>query len=323
MLIYVEKKYIDNYITKNIISKYNNSKILEIDNYKNILDKNIFWKKEDSLVIWWINNSISEAPYLYWHPWKWFFFKNSLNCIYDCKYCYLKWAFKNDIPVIFVNYEDIKNQILEVIKKERDSWNNEIIRFYSSDYSDNLAIDNLTLFIDNFYTFFANLENVKMEIRTKSANIVNILRYKASKNIEISFSLNPSEIIEKYELKTTSLDLRIKAINKLVNLWFQVWIRFLPLLEVNNYKEIYKNFLEKVVLEIDFRKIYSVFIWGLLYTKKDYNEILNKEPYLDILYTLEDSKDWFVREKREVRDFFYNLFDEFIQEQKCNRCLDE
>jgi hypothetical protein len=60
-----------------------------------------------------------------------------------------------------------------------------------------------------------------------------------------------------------------------------------------------------------------------LYTKEDYNKILKKEPYLDLLYNLEDSKDGFIREKREVRDYFYGLFDQLLKEQKCNRCLDD
>jgi hypothetical protein len=41
MIIYLEKKYKDNKIAKNIINLYKNSEILEIDNYKNIFDKNI------------------------------------------------------------------------------------------------------------------------------------------------------------------------------------------------------------------------------------------------------------------------------------------
>jgi DNA repair photolyase len=41
-----------------------------------------------------------------------------------------------------------------------------------------------------------------MEIRTKSINIKNLLSLKPSKNVEIAFSLNPNEVISKYELKT-------------------------------------------------------------------------------------------------------------------------
>ncbi|MEA3386886.1 MAG: hypothetical protein U9Q66_00350 [Patescibacteria group bacterium] len=56
-----------------------------------------------------------------------------------------------------------------------------------------------------------------MEIRSKSANINSLLKLKASENIEIAFSLNPEEIINKYELKTVSLGLRIACINKLLD----------------------------------------------------------------------------------------------------------
>jgi len=324
MLLYIEKKYKDNEIVKNIISNFKEARILYIDNYKNIFDKNFAWKTEKSFILAWVKNSILKAPEWYWHSWYGYFLKNSINCIYDCKYCYLKWAFKNDIPIIFVNYDDIKKQVKEVIKNVKykmQSQEKQNIWFYSSDYSDNLAIDNFTKFTYEFIPFFDSLENVKMEIRTKSANIWNLLRLKPSKNVEIAFSLNPQEIINKYELKTTSLDMRINSINKLIDAGWQVWVRFLPLLEIENYKEIYKEFLEYVISRIDFNKIYSVFIWWLLYTKEDYKKMLIKEPYLDILYKLEDSKDWFYREKREVRDYFYNLFDELV-EKKCNRCLD-
>lgn len=320
MLIYLEKKEKNNQIAKNIISFYKDAKVLEIDNYKNIFDKNISWTIQKSIIIAWVNNAILEAPFGYGHPWNWYFLKNSLNCIYDCKYCYLKWAFKNDFLVFFVNYEDMKKQVLEKVSK-RES--NQDIWFYSSDYSDNLATDNITNFVSEFVPFFDTLENVKMEIRTKSTNIKSLLSLNPSKNVEIAFSLNPNEVIWKYELKTPSLDMRIQAINKLIESWWQVWIRFLPLLEMDNYKEIYEKFLIDITKKIDFTKISSVFIWWLLYTKEDYNKILKKEPYLDLLYKLEDSRDWFVREKREVRDYFYNLFDKLIKEQNCNRCLDE
>lgn len=318
MIIYVEKSVIDNPQTKKILSFYKNSIVLEVDNYKNIFDKNIPWKTVKSLIIAKVNNCLLEAPFWYGHNSFWFFIKNSLNCIYDCSYCYLKWSFKNDIPVIFVNYDDIKNQILKKIDSVRT---NQDIWFYSSDYSDNLAIDDLTDFSKEFVPFFDSLKNAKMEIRTKSANIKNLLSLKPSKNVEIAFSLNPSEVINLHEKNTTSLEKRIESINKLIDNWWQVWIRFIPLLEVDNYKEIYKRFLLDLKDNIDFSKVYSVFIGGLLYTSKDYNNMLKKEAYLDLLYKLSKSKDWFYRENIEVRNFFYELFDSLLP-KTCNRCLE-
>lgn len=318
MIIYIEEDLLENEIAKKIIKSYPNSTILEIDNYKNIFEKKLSWETKDSIVIAKVNNSISKTPQNYWQDETWYFFKNSLNCVYDCSYCYLKWAFKNDIKVFFVNYEDIKNEILEI-----DNNSTSPNLFYSSDYSDNLATDNLTDFTKNFVPFFDKLKYSKMEIRTKSINIWNLLKLSPSKNVEIAFSLNPKQIISKYELKTPDLDLRINAINKLLSNWWQVWIRFLPLLEIDNYEEIYKEFLEYVIEKIDFDKISSVFIWWLLYTKQDYNKILQKMPTLDLLYDLKDSNDWYFREKNEVREYFYKLFDSLLSGKKCYRTLEQ
>jgi len=47
--------------------------------------------------------------------------------------------------------------------------------FYSSDYSDILGMNYISGFLQNFVPFFEDQENTMMEIRTKSANIKDIL----------------------------------------------------------------------------------------------------------------------------------------------------
>jgi len=317
MIIYLEKQYKNNKIVKNILSYYKNARVLEIDNYKNIFDKNIRWKIEDILILAWVNNAIIKAPKNYWFDTEWYFVKNSLNCIYNCKYCYLKWAFKNNIKVIFVNYNTIKKQIIDIVRDNK----NKKITFYTSDYSDNLAIDNLTNFTLEFIPFFWSLtNNINMEIRTKSINISNLLLLTITDNVEISFSVNPNIVIKKYEKKTPSLKLRIEAINKLLLKWWNIWLRFSPLLWVNNYKEIYLDFIKEIKKQIDINKINSFFVWWLLYTKKDYNKLLLKESDLDLLYKLKYSNGFYRNVDKENK-WFYNMFKKEIWETYF-KCLD-
>ena len=325
MIIYLEKQAKNYPIVKKILEKNKKAQVIEILNYKNIFDKNI-WENitEKCLILAKLNSSaITKAPEKYWHNWNSFFFKTSLNCVFDCNYCFLKWAFKNDFSVIFVNYEDIKNEIKnKIIEVKKENWEKkEDIWFYSSDYSDIQGFDYLTNFNEEFIPFFEKFDWVMMETRTKSWDINSLLRLKnIPKNTEIAFSLNPQILIEKYEKKTASLNARINALNSLIEKNFKVWIRFLPLLPVENYYEIYSDFIEELKEKIDFSKINSSFVWGLLYTKEDYKKILKKNPELDILYKLEDSWDWFFREKRKIRDNFYKLFKKF--DEKCMICLD-
>lgn len=320
MIIYIENDIKNNEMTKRIIKKINNPDIVYINNYKNLFDKNLDNLNPIKSIIlakikW---NSISEIPKNYWHTDYWFFFKTSLNCIFNCSYCYLKWAFKNDNIVLFLNYEDIKKQIdskIKTIEHSFDTW------FYSSDYSDILWMNHLTNFVEEFIPFFEKYENVKMEIRTKSSNIKPLLDlWFVPKNTEIAFSLNPQILIDKYEKWSSSLDDRIKAINILLDLWFKVGLRFLPLLPVKNYEKIYWEFIEYLKDNIDISKIYSTFTSGLLYTKKDYNKIFWKTPDLDILHSLELNDDDFYRESKKVRDNFYKMFRDFDPNIKL--CLD-
>ncbi len=322
MLIYLEKNLQKNKVAKHIISCYKNPVILPIDNYKNIFDKNISWNTEKTIIIANLNNALTQVPENYGFSWEGFFFKNSLNCIYDCRYCYLKGALKNNnMQVFFVNYEDMQAQIEEVLEKYKNS--QYPVWFYSSDYSDNLATDIISGFSDFFIPFFETLPNARMEIRTKSTNISHLLKHKNIKHTEIAFTLSPQEIIENYEQRTYSLDMRMQAINTLLKNNWKVGLRFLPLLETKNYQEIYIDFLEYISDKIDFSRINSIFLWGLMYTYEDYNKILQKEKTLDVLYKLEKSEDGFYRESREVRIWFYDTFWKYIGDKNLSICLDK
>ena len=323
MIIYLEKNAKKYDITSKIIEKFWDSQIIEVNNYKNIFDKNIWsFPIEKSIIIGTTNDSIAQSPENYSPIGHSYFFKTSINCVFDCKYCYLKWAFKNNFLTIFVNYEEIKAKIENKIDEIRKSWYKDLLLFYASDYSDIQAIDNITEFNKNFIPFFDKFENVLVESRTKSGNIWSLLTLEnVPNNFEIAFSLNPQEIIEKYETWSSSLKTRIEAVNKLLNKWFKVGLRFLPLLPINNYLNVYWDFLDEVIKEIDLTKINSIQVWSLLYTIDDYKNILKKQKNVDILYKLDDCDGKFVRLSKDFRESLYELFRKKLW--NINICLDE
>jgi spore photoproduct lyase len=323
MIIYVEKQAKDYPQTQKILQKYKNASVIFIEHYKNIFDKNFEnLSVQKSIIIAKLDSpAVTEAPAWYGHTKQAYFFKTSLNCVFDCSYCFLKWAFKNDNMVFFVNYDDIKQQISDKIMELKNSGIQEEIWFYSSDYSDIQGMDIISWFNQEFIPFFDEFEWVKMEVRTKAWNVQSLLDlWFAPKNTEIAFSLNPQSLIEKYESGTATLKNRMKATNLLLEHNFTVWLRFLPLLPVKNYKEIYQEFINEMKQEINFCDIASTFASGLLFTKRDYNTILKKYPDLDILHLLELENDDFYREAREVRDTFYTMFKNL--DNKCLLCLE-
>lgn len=227
MLIYLETKAKNYPIAQQILAKFPKAEVLEIDHYKNIFDKHI---GKQSLIPALIiakqdNIPLLPVPENYGWPGKSFFFKSSLNCVFDCQYCYLKGNFKSQYSVIFVNYEEIQQAISEKIQHLRAEGYAGAISFYASNYSDIQGLDHLTHFHQHFVPFFEQFEHVLMETRTKSPNITTILSCNDSippRNTEFSFSLNPQVLISKYEKGTAPLEARLKAIQNLTKKGYKV-----------------------------------------------------------------------------------------------------
>ena len=286
MLIYYESKIKDLPLTKQIFEKFKNSEKIEIQHYKNLFDAKIWNYKTQPLIILAKQEHIAilSTPKNYGFPWKSFFFKPSLNCFFSCKYCYLQWTFRNRFPVFFLNYEDMQKEIINQIQKERLSWFNDQITFYASNYADLLATENISHFHEKFLPFCESLsDNVLIETRTKSANITTLLNYAKNLNwksptqkIEIAFSLSPRLIAKKYELWTATLDEKLQCINQLLEKDFRMWLRFLPLLPVENFQQIYSEFLDEVIDKININKIASITIAPLIFNQWDYNVLIKK-----------------------------------------------
>lgn len=315
MLIYVEKKAENYELTKRILAKFSNEQILWIDHYKNIFDKKIGNQKLTPAIIIAKEEhpNLLPVPNNYWYPGKSFFFRTSLNCVFDCEYCYLKGNFKTQYPVIFVNYEDIQESISQKINEIRKDWYNWQITLYASNYSDIQGLDAFSEFNENFIPFVENFDNVLMETRTKSSNIDSLLKINnwiPYKNTEISFSLNPEEIISTFEKKTAPLQARITAINTLLTKGYKVWLRFLPLLPIDNYEIIYKKFLEDLKGQININKINSIFIASLIYNQWDFKTMQKKNPDSKLWDFVKLHENWLVKLPDNIFQNFSNLFKE-------------
>jgi len=284
MLIYYETNIKNLPIIKQIFNKFKNSEKIEIQHYKNLFDTKIWNYITEPLIILAKQEHIAilQTPENYWFPWKSFFFKPSLNCFFNCKYCYLQWTFRNRFPVFFLNYEDMQKEIKNQIKKERQNWFEGQITFYASNYADLLATEDISHFHENFLPFCETLpDNVLIETRTKSANITPLLNYtknwkSPTQKMEIAFSLSPRIIAKKYELWTATLDNKLNAINQLLEKWFRVGLRFLPLLPIENFQQIYSEFLDEIISKINTNKISSITIAPLIFNQWDYNILIKK-----------------------------------------------
>ena len=115
-----------------------------------------------------------------------FYFSHMLNCIYDCRYCFLQGMFRSAHYVVFVNYEDFDEAIaskIELFGADEEIW------FYSGYDCDSLAYEPVTRFAQHFIPLFERYPNAFLELRTKSTQIRCLLDRAPSNNVIVAFSL--------------------------------------------------------------------------------------------------------------------------------------
>lgn len=183
-----------------------------------------------------------------------YYFSHMLNCLYDCRYCFLQGMYQSANYLLFVNYEDFQSDIRDIAGAAPE----ETHFFFSGYDCDSLAMENVTRFTDSFLPVFDELPNAWLELRTKSVNIRPLLDRDPTPNTVAAFSLNPEPVVRAVEARTPPLDARMDAIGKLVEHGWKIGLRFDPLIHFDGSAEIYEQFFEKVFERIPSDSIHSV-----------------------------------------------------------------
>ena len=120
MHLYIESQIKDFPLTQQILSNFPHAETIYIQHYKNLFDKHIPYTHKKSLILARLTApALLPVPPSYGYPGTNYFLRTALNCVFDCAYCYLKGAFRNDTPVIFVNYDEIQQQVRNKIATQR------------------------------------------------------------------------------------------------------------------------------------------------------------------------------------------------------------
>jgi spore photoproduct lyase len=215
-----------------------------------------------------------------------FYFSHMQNCPFDCRYCFLQGMYQSAHYLIFINHESFIEEIYETVNNSQES-----CYFFSGYDADSLAYEPVTGFLNTFIPAFAKIPNSFLELRTKSANVKQLLKFEAQKNVIVAFSLNPKEIINSIEEKTPKLEKRLKALKQVAEHGYPVGLRFDPLIYCEDYKRLYSELMESITsLNIPIQQIHSISIGTLRFPEKMHKKIhklypksalLNQQGYQD------------------------------------------
>ena len=165
--IYVEKEVDSVNLSKRIQRHYKKANIVSIEKYgevfnvkaqnfrsQKILPSMILAKK--------YGNKIIATPEEYETGGdKNFYFSHMLNCVYDCRYCFLQGMYRSANYLLFVNYGDFADDLREHVKNidAKNPW------YFSGYDCDSLALEPITGFATYFLEIFAEQQMQKATFR--------------------------------------------------------------------------------------------------------------------------------------------------------------
>ena len=278
--IFIEQEILDHERTKAVLSKFPKSNRVIISRYQEVFNKRTqnfrLQKKQPALIL--ANkhkNFVLPAPAGFGiGAEKNFYFSHMYNCLYDCRYCFLQGMYSSANYVLFVNYEDFYSHIKKTIQNNIA----ERMTFFSGYDCDSLAFEKISGFVKNTLPIFLGLEDVDLELRTKSVQLEPLLSLEPQQNCIVAFSLMPEELAKCLDNKAPSVSRRIVALSRLAERGWPIGLRFDPLIYSYDWKERYKGLIRSLLEVLPDESIHSISYGPLRFPKKMYNEIFKLYP---------------------------------------------
>lgn len=240
--IYIEEQIANHPRTQEILARFPDATQIYCERYGEIFNRKAqsfrLQKKQPALILAKKHKGfVLPAPEAYSIGAKEnYYFSHMMNCLYDCRYCFLQGMYRSAHYVLFMNYEDFANEIKNKIQKT-----DKEIHFFSGYDCDSLALEPVTKFLEYFLPVFREHRKALLEIRTKSTQIRTLLTTEPFENCVLAWSFTPTEIAAELEHKTPSVERRIESIIKLQEKGWRIGLRFDPLIYSSEYQSQYRK----------------------------------------------------------------------------------
>jgi spore photoproduct lyase len=200
-----------------------------------------------------------------------------LNCLYDCRYCFLQGMFSSANYVFFVNFEDFEASIDVAIEEAEGA--GESACFFSGYDCDSLAMENLTGFTEAFLPFFTERPRAWLELRTKSVNVTPLLnRPEALANVVVAFSVSPPEVAQSIEHGAPPVGRRIDALAKLAARGWPIGLRIDPLIAAPDFESGYRKLIGSIFDRVSAESIHSVTVGPMRFPQAMLDRITRLYP---------------------------------------------
>lgn len=283
--IFVENDIKDLPRTQNILASFPGIEVHHIDDLEEIFNKvkKPYLQKRQSLQLFLGRKKgklIKPTPDAYGmtqNPH--YYFIHAYNCIYECQYCYLQGYFHSPDIVLFLNYEEIFQEIVNTTLEHpgKEVW------FHAGEYSDSLALSHLTQELPLLFETFRSLPQARCELRSKSVNTKELLKIAPTSNVICSFSLSSEENIKNLDLKTPPLKTRLLGLRKLRDHGHALGLHLDPVVYSNHFEQQYTELLKKITETVNPEDINYISMGVVRFTKDVYHQVKKNYPESPLL----------------------------------------
>ena len=253
-LLFVERQVANHPATANILRKFPEAAVREIDNYQAMgyadPDLNSRFKQEKRALILARKNgeTVKEVQRdLFREIRNEYYIIHSQGCPFDCQYCFLYDYLEHQIPTIFVNVDEIIASTRSIMESKPD----EALTFHTGEFSDALAYDYITELSRPLIELFASYKHARHEMRTKSDNIGNLKGLEHNGRTAVSWTFSPARVVQLMEYHTASMSERIAAARQCQEWGYPVALRLDPVVRYPEWERGYKDLIDELGQRLD------------------------------------------------------------------------
>jgi spore photoproduct lyase len=184
-----------------------------------------------------------------------------------------------------------------------------VYRIGTGEFTDSLMMDEVTGIGRNLIEHAAMMNNIMVELKTKSPNIDHLLDIPAKGSAVLAWSMNTERNIDRYEKDTSSLEERLFAAKKAVNSGYFVAFHFDPIILYDGWRDDYQKLIRRIFQEIDQAKTVWISLGCFRYSPSFKEIIRDRFPHEDLtareMFPGRDGKMRYLKSRR--RDVYLSL----------------
>jgi len=256
--IYIEREIRDHPRVQSILLRHKRATVVECERYGEVFNpkaQNFRLQKQRPALILARKHKglVQEAPPGYGVGGDSnYYFSHMLNCLYDCRYCFLQGMYRSANYVLFVNYEDFLDAMDSRLMPGRQTW------FFSGYDGDSLALEPVTGFAASMLPWFEQRPDAWLELRTKSTQTGSLLAREPLPNIVTAFSFTPEAVWKATEHRVPTVERRARAMQQLAGAGWPVALRIDPLIWHHGFEKHYGELFLQLFRQLPETMLHSV-----------------------------------------------------------------